>query len=628
MEIDFDRLTAEIIRIYSDAEFEIMDRVRARLERGVPEDRARLREWERRRLGEISQLRHELERTLGRIDNEAARALQSAIEAAFNIGFEGAARDLGTLAQFVRALTPEQLEGISRSALRLAEESLGKLRATHAAILRQVFDVYRSVIRDVIGIAVAQAVAPRVAMQRALNRFADRGITSFVDRRGRRWDMVSYADMATRTAAQRAAVHGYLDTVGEAGVDLVEVVNIPEECPICRPWEGRVLVRRGSHPKYPSVDEAMQGGLFHPNCRHGLTIWVEGLPGAPANRQTRTQKAGRQPKGLDDDEGYQERLRHRQLERNLRKAKLREAVAMQGPARRLAARRVARARNDLKTFLGRTGRKRQPWRESVKGRAITKPKPGKPRTGAAKPKTAKAPPVKKAPKPKPEAIKAGSRMGDKFDNRVKLRAARADIDDAVKAIDGLHRDGPLRRLRVDGRTKKGNLGEFRYNPWGRSSDSIGIKPSGSHRAMTTAHEIGHFIDFEGLGGGQYFSRMARNGGGDEATRKWWRAVQDSPTWHELERRRDSQFAPYTWNGSYYRYLSSPEEAWARSYAQWVGTKRPDSQVGKDLKAERERNGTEETPGSRPGKVSQWPDDEFEPIGEAIEEMFKERGWLD
>ena len=56
-------------------------------------------------------------------------------------------------------------------------------------------------------------------------------------------DLAAYVEMATLTAASRTHLMLQLAAIGPAGVDLV-VVDGPSaamSCPMCAPWEGRVL---------------------------------------------------------------------------------------------------------------------------------------------------------------------------------------------------------------------------------------------------------------------------------------------------------------------------------------------------------------------------------------------------
>ena len=63
--------------------------------------------------------------------------------------------------------------------------------------------------------------ARRRIAQQVLNEYKQRGITGFVDKAGRRWNMVSYVEMATRTAASELAARAHLNELQRAGIDVV-----------------------------------------------------------------------------------------------------------------------------------------------------------------------------------------------------------------------------------------------------------------------------------------------------------------------------------------------------------------------------------------------------------------------
>jgi hypothetical protein len=181
------------------------------------------------------------------------------------------------------------------------------------------------------------------AAQAALDRLAGDGITGFVDTAGRRWQLASYTEMATRTITTQAALNATLDRLADHGIDLVRVTDAPGECVRCRPWEGRVLSVSGRTAGYPSLVEATAGGLFHPNCRHQVTAYLPGIT-RPLERTA-------------DPAGDQARQRTRALERRVRAWRRREAVALTPEAKVRARAGASRARGDLFAHIEATSPK-------------------------------------------------------------------------------------------------------------------------------------------------------------------------------------------------------------------------------------------------------------------------------
>lgn len=205
-------------------------------------------------------------------------------------------------AEIVRAIPAQQ-------ALRhLIDETLDAVGGTHVRILRSAMDIYRQVISRTSAQMLTGTQTTLQAMQSALDQLGGRGVTGFVDKAGRAWDLTSYVEMATRSAAGRAAVDGHMASLGAAGIDLVIVSDAPQNCRLCAPWEGKVLTRSGpagartvemEHSTRDgvtvrvevagSLEEARSSGLMHPNCRlqatpHPLTCLAS--PGSPKARRT------------------------------------------------------------------------------------------------------------------------------------------------------------------------------------------------------------------------------------------------------------------------------------------------------------------------------------------------------
>ena len=81
----------------------------------------------------------------------------------------------------------------------------------------------------------------------------NQGIPVFVDKRGRKWSMQDYGNMAVRTTARQAQVAALLTA---DDYDLWQIVKIGSTCPVCAPLEGRVYSKSGTNPDYPPLTVA------------------------------------------------------------------------------------------------------------------------------------------------------------------------------------------------------------------------------------------------------------------------------------------------------------------------------------------------------------------------------------
>ena len=113
----------------------------------------------------------------------------------------------------------------------------------------------------------------------------NKGITAFVDKRGREWSLTDYCSMATRTTARQAEVSAILTADDH---DLYQIVKIGSTCPLCAPYEGRVYSKSGMNPNYPPLSLAFgkidpNGGddlsntylNIHPSCLHSIVRYTE-----------------------------------------------------------------------------------------------------------------------------------------------------------------------------------------------------------------------------------------------------------------------------------------------------------------------------------------------------------------
>lgn len=336
------RAAKTVTDVYGQAVARLLDLVARRLARGITDPG-----WAEAKLLEADQLRRAAQAIVDELTDATPAAVETALGRGWTKGIRDAAAELGDTAAGLATTNTAPLE-------RLVAATVGDLTATGPQVLRSTMDTYRAVIAETTTQAAAGIDTRLQTAQRALNRFADRGITGFTDRTGRRWELESYAEMATRTATGRAQVDAALGRYTDAGRDLVIVSDAPQECRACRPWEGRILSISGTDPRHPSVREATSAGLLHANCRHRLSAYIPGV----TRRQTHTA----------DPAGDRARQEQRRLERGVRQWKRRAAVAMTDDERRAANARARQWQARLRAHVDRNDLARRPERERLGAR--------------------------------------------------------------------------------------------------------------------------------------------------------------------------------------------------------------------------------------------------------------------
>lgn len=97
---------------------------------------------------------------------------------------------------------------------------------------------------------------------------------------GSKMPLEKYAEMCARTSRLETINTGVFNRVKELGYDLVLCSVVPNCCPYCKKYEGKVYSISGKDKRFPALYEtALQKGynVMHPNCRHEFTLFVESM---------------------------------------------------------------------------------------------------------------------------------------------------------------------------------------------------------------------------------------------------------------------------------------------------------------------------------------------------------------
>jgi len=154
----------------------------------------------------------------------------------------------------------------------LAEATYSRLGAVDLTIGRQVNDLFRALQLEYTQSVVLGIDSVDTAARRMREDLASRGVTGFIDRAGRQWNMANYSKMAIHNASMQSFREGTRIRLLEHGYDLVIVSTHSGACEKCISWEGRTLSLTGETPGYPTLDEARAAGLEHVGCRHVMTL--------------------------------------------------------------------------------------------------------------------------------------------------------------------------------------------------------------------------------------------------------------------------------------------------------------------------------------------------------------------
>jgi hypothetical protein len=154
--------------------------------------------------------------------------------------------------------------------------------------LRRTDDIYRKVVWNATNYSAFGITTPQGAVNKAIEELTNNGnIKCIKYSNGAVHSIDSYIKMAVRTTEKRAYLAGEASKRDEYGEYLVKVSTHLTSCSVCEPWEGQVLIddvfanppdeeiNRLLDKGYDLLSNAMADGLLHPNCRHGLSMYVE-----------------------------------------------------------------------------------------------------------------------------------------------------------------------------------------------------------------------------------------------------------------------------------------------------------------------------------------------------------------
>ncbi|MET8430153.1 phage minor capsid protein [Nocardia sp. NPDC004860] len=327
-----DRVAGPVVSLYNNAERSVLKWL-ARILMPFPGG-----QWVARMLARLLKLRRGVKRITKDLDQESSRRVGAAITASWEHGASAAFDDLGMAGTII---------GRGQSD-RLTREVFARIAATHPRIGAWAEQVFRQAIDAGSDPALSEAERA-AAVQRILDQAAEPGVTGYTDPHGRRHNLVSYVETTVRAASTFAEVEAYISTLSSQGHDLVVVSDVPQACKLCRPFEGQVLSITGASGArtasdsfgrsvtvtvYASIAEARARGLWHPGCRHVVSVWTADSPLPPTD-------------SAPDEGAYRAQQRQRYLERQVRGRQRVADVAQSPQTERAARRRLVDAQNQL-----------------------------------------------------------------------------------------------------------------------------------------------------------------------------------------------------------------------------------------------------------------------------------------
>ncbi len=161
----------------------------------------------------------------------------------------------------------------------------------------------------------------------------------------------------------------------------------------------------------------------------------------------------------------------------------------------------------------------------------------------------------------------------------------------------------------------GEMSQYGYyvpnDPADPTASRIVLNPNADSPLFILLHEQGHYFDNAIIGGDAGMGTET----GATVLDDWRAAVHGTDNYRQLVRLRDNARANGLETADYYDYVLSEPELWARSYSQYIASEA-------DVPAIDEELNFLANVASVP---TQWPEAEFDPIGQAVEAIFEHYG---
>lgn len=288
----------------------------------------------------------------------------------------------------VAEVTPEpQFFGVDKSKTeKLIEDVTNIEKQAETAALRLTDDVYRQTVNRVQLAMATGSITYEKAVDMAVADFLAQGINCIEYKDGRRVNIADYGRMVLRTTSTRAALQGKSERFKAQGYDTVLVSSYGMCSKTCLPWQGRAYINdaftdwQGETKLengvkfgkslycgkwFPLLSSAIEHGLFHPNCRHSINLFIDGVTEFP------------EPMDNEDIERrYKEEQHQRALEREVRKAKRKVEGSLAPEDVKKAKDEMREAQKNVRDYINETNAAegervlvRKPIQEKIYGEA-------------------------------------------------------------------------------------------------------------------------------------------------------------------------------------------------------------------------------------------------------------------
>ena len=294
-------------------EAETIDSVYIDLEARLMQNIARhLRDWEQlidtdrwlmQKLAEIGKLNKEnikiIAQMSGLSQTAASRMLNAMAEEAIKNtepGFQYMARQ-----RMIGVVDAEKSKSVKRVMHNLRKQAKDSLNLTNTTMLHKAQEAFKTLVQNTAeealkimnnntGAVITGAESRQQALRKTIRQFNDKGITGFVDKRGRNWTPEAYVNMAMRTTAGSVANEVQTARCEDMRVNLIQIDSHSGARPKCAKDQGKIFELNnesgytedlnGRKIRYYPWNSSSYGepdGILGINCGHHKYPFIPGV---------------------------------------------------------------------------------------------------------------------------------------------------------------------------------------------------------------------------------------------------------------------------------------------------------------------------------------------------------------
>lgn len=353
--------------------------------------------WEIEKLAEMGRLNEENARIINRYLSNVPQAVLDALKGASRDSY-AYVESQASVAERLHAVTTDPVEMVADNIQAFYDQARESLNMVNTVMLESGMQAYLTATRDGLRWAntlmstgteeavygafntatqgvLTGAVTADEAKKRTIKKFADEGLTGFVDRSGRHWSPEAYTSMVIRSTVHNCSVQAVKTYMQSAGSNVFQCSWHPASRPTHYPYQGKFyswddvpgifVDGAGMRHTVRPVSETGYGsaaGLFGVNCGHTAFAMVPGVSMPVSVKDMPDEKT--------NNERYNLLQAQRTMERNIRNFKTRAAIyeaAGDTEAARKEREKLWVAQRGLSQYVRDNNLTRDPERERVYG---------------------------------------------------------------------------------------------------------------------------------------------------------------------------------------------------------------------------------------------------------------------